>query len=91
MNQRVAGDFICESCTAITEHTPLTVEHDERRNIDRLLVVALFFDVSTLARTMTKGLVLQGAFATFVAHRAIERVVCEQQLEDSLLCLLSCV
>ena len=91
MNQRVSSDFICESCAAITEHAPLTVEHDERRDIDWLFVVAFFFDVSALARTVAERLVLKWAFATFVAHRAIERVVCKQQLEDSLLCLLSCV
>ena len=54
MNQRVSSDFICESCAAITEHAPLTVEHDERRDIDRLLVVTLFFDVSALARTVAE-------------------------------------
>ena len=52
---------------------------------DRLLVVALLLDVAALARAVAERLVLQRALAALVAHRAVERVVGEQQLEHALL------
>jgi hypothetical protein len=47
--------------------------------------VALLFNKSAFARTMTKCLVLQRALATFVAHWAVERMIRKQQLEHTLL------
>ena len=44
-----------------------------------------------LARAVGQGLVLQGALAPLVAHRAVERVVDQQELEDAVLGLLDLV
>ena len=49
------------------------------------LIVTLLFNKATLARAMTKCLVLQWALATLVADRAIERMISEQQLEHAFL------
>ena len=52
---------------------------------DRLLVVALLLDEPALAGAVADRLVLQRALAALVAHRAVERVVGEQELEHALL------
>ena len=88
VDQRVAGDIVGKASAAITENAALAVEIDGVADRDRLLVVPLLLDEAGLARAEGHGLILQRAFATLVAHRAVERVVDEQELEHPILGLL---
>ena len=78
MNQRVASDFVGEASATVAQNATLTVEVDDVADGDRLLVVALLFDIAAFAGTAADRLILQRAFATLVAHRAVQRVVGEQ-------------
>ena len=71
-----------------TSKFALPVEKHEVADRDRLFVVALLLDEPALARTVAERLVLQRALAALVAHRAVERVVDEEELEDAVLGLL---
>ena len=84
-DQRVAGDLVGEAGAAVAQDAALAVEQHEVADRDRLLEVALLLDVAALARAVAERLVLQRALAALVAHRAVERVVGEQQLEHALL------
>ena len=84
-DQRVAGDLVGEAGAAVAQDAALAVEQHEVADRDRLLEVALLLDVAALARAVAERLVLQRALAALVAHRAVQRVVGEQQLEDALL------
>ena len=85
MDQRVAGDLVGEAGAAVAQDAALAVEQHEIADRDRLLEVPLLLDVAALARTVAERLVLQRALAALVAHRAVERVVGEQQLDDAFL------
>ena len=87
-DQRVAGDLAREPGAAVAEDAPLTIEVHEVADRDRLLEVPLLLDEPALPGTERERLVLQGALATLVADRAVERVVDEQELEDAVLRLL---
>ena len=88
VDERVAGDLVGEPGAAIAEDAALAVEGDEVADHDRLLEVPLLLDEPALARAVGEGLVLQRALAALVAHRAVERVVDEEELEDAVLRLL---
>ena len=88
VDQRVAGHLLGEPGAAVAEDAALAVEVDEVADRDRLLVVPLLLDEAALARAVGHGLVLQRALAALVAHRAVERVVDQQELEDAVLGLL---
>ena len=66
----------------------LAVEQHEVRNGNGLLEVPLLLDEPALARTVGQGLVLERALAALVTHRAVERVVGQQELEHAVLRLL---
>ena len=85
---RVAGDLVGEAGAAGALDAALAVEQDQVGEGDRLLPVPLLLDEAGLARAEGEGLVLQGALAALVAHRAVERVVDEQELEHAVLGLL---
>ena len=68
--------------------TALTIEQHQVRNGDRLLEVALFLDEPALPGPVRQRLVLQWALAALVADRAVERVIRQEELEDTVLCLL---
>jgi hypothetical protein len=53
----------------------LPVEQHQLGDGDGLLEVALLLDETRLARAVGQGLILEGALAALVAHRAVERVV----------------
>ena len=84
-DQRVTGHLFGEAGAAVAEDAALAVEVDERADRDRLLEVALLLDVPALARAVRVRLVLQRALAALVTHRAVERVVGEEELEHALL------
>ena len=81
VDQRVAGHLVGEAGAAVAQDAALAVEEHEVADRDRLLEVALLLDEAALARAVAERLVLQRALAALVAHRAVERVVGEQQLE----------
>ena len=90
MNERIACHFVGKAGATIAQDATLAVEQHQFANGDGLFVVALFFDVAALARTMAERLILQRALAALVADWAIEWMVCEQQLDDALLGSLRC-
>ena len=85
LDERVAGDLLAEAGAACAQHAALAVEQHLRADGDRLVVLALLVDERRRVATVCERLVLQRALATLVAHRAVERVVDEQQLERALL------
>ncbi len=84
----LAGHLGGEAGAAGALNAALTVEQHQVRDGDRLLEVALLLNEARLARAVGQRLVLQRALATLVAHRAVERVVGEQELEHAVLGLL---
>ena len=85
---RLAGHVGGEAGAAGALNAALAVEQDEVRDGDGLLEVALLLNEAGLARAVGQGLVLQRALAALVAHRAVERVVGQQELEHAVLGLL---
>ena len=87
----LAGHLVGEAGAAAALDAALPVEQHQLGDGDRLLEVALLLDEPALARPVGQGLVLEGALAALVAHRAVERVVDEQELEHPVLGLLDLV
>src|SRR4051794_7792626 len=85
---RVFRDLLAEADAAVAEDAALAVDRDQRRELDRLLEVALFVDHPAFPRAPAVGDVLQRAFATLVADRAVERVVDEEELDHRALRVL---
>ena len=84
-NQCIASNFVGKARATIAQDATFAIEIHVFTNGDWLFVVSLLFNKAALARTMTKCLVLQWAFATLVTHWAIERMICKQQFEHALL------
>ena len=84
-DERIAGDLLGEAGAARALDAALAVEQDEVGERDRLLPVPLLLGEARLARAERERRVLQRALAAAVAHRAVERMVDEQQLEYSVL------
>ena len=84
----VAGDLLGEPRAAGALDASLAVEVHQVAYGDGFLEVALLFDEPALARAEGEGLVLQGTLAPAVAHRAVEGMVDQQELEDAVLGLL---
>jgi hypothetical protein len=85
VDQLVASHLIGEARAAIAKDAAFAVEQHELADRDRLLEVALGLDVTALARPMRERLILERALAALVAHRAVERMVGEQQLDHAFL------
>ena len=88
VNLSVAGNFCGESGTTAALDATLTVEQNELTDFDGLGKVALLFDETGFTRSVGQRLVLKRTFATLVAHGAVERVVGQQELQDTVLGLL---
>ena len=88
LDERITADLVGETGASGAEDAPFAVEEDQVGDGDRLLVVALDLDETTLTRAVRERLVLEWAFTTLVTHRAIEGVIGQKELEDALLCLL---
>ena len=84
----VLGDIAREAGAAITEDAALAVEHDRRRDRQRLLVRTLRQRHARIAGAVAERQVLQRALATLVADGAVERVIEQDELEDTVLSLL---
>ena len=87
----VLGDLLAEAHAAVAEDAPLAVDGDQGAERERLLEVALGLDEARAPAAPAEGDVLQRALAALVAHRAVERVVDEQELDDRLLRVLDAV
>ena len=91
LDERVAGDLGGEAGAARAQHATLPVEQHLGGDVDRLgegPLEAAGLEEPGLAAAVGHGLVLQRALAALVAHRAVERVVDQQELHDPLLCLV---
>ena len=89
VDERVAGDLVGEAGAAVALDAALAVELDERPTAGS----ASPSGASPRRSGVSPGpkrerLVLQRALAALVAHRAVEGVVDEQELEDAVLRLL---
>ena len=87
----VLGQLLREAHAAVAEDAALAVDRDQRRQLERLLEVALGLDEARRARAPAVGDVLQRALAALVADRAVERVVDEQELDHRALRLVHAV
>jgi hypothetical protein len=81
----VLGHLLGEAHAAVAQDAALAVDRDERREGERLLEVALGLDHPAAAQPPAERDVLQRALAALVAHRAVERVVDEQELDHRVL------
>ena len=87
----ILGDLLREAHAAVAEDAALAVDRDQRRQLERLLEMALGLDEARAARAPAVGDVLQRALAALVADGAVERVVHEQELDDRVLRVLDAV
>ncbi len=81
----VLGHLLGEAHAAVAQDAALTVDRDQRREVQRLLEVSLGLDEPRAAEAPAEGDVLERALAAPVAHRAVERVVDEQEFDDRVL------
>ncbi len=84
----VLRDLLREAHAPVTEDAALAVDRDQGRERDRLWEVPFLVDEAAAARAPAVGDVLERALAALVAHRAVERVVHEQELDDRTLRVL---
>ena len=75
--------FAADANAAITQDAAWTVEEDHGRPL-LLLAMILQVDELRFGSAVLEGHVLEFAFAAGVADRAVERVICQQQLEHRL-------
>ena len=85
---RLARDLRREPDAAAALDAPLAVQQHELGDRDGLGPVPLLLEEPALARPVGEHLVLEGALAPLVAHRAVEGVVHEEELEHPVLGLL---
>ncbi len=84
----VLGDLLRVAHAAVAEDAALAVDRDQRRQLERLLEVALGLDEAARPGSPAVGDVLQRALAALVADRAVERVIDEQELDHRALGLV---
>jgi hypothetical protein len=84
----VLGHLLAEADAAVAEDAALPVDGHQRRELERLLEVALGIGEAALARAPSHRDVLERALAALVADRAVERVIDEQEFDDRVLRLL---
>src|SRR5207249_6957912 len=82
LDETVAGYLVAEPRAPRAQHAPLPVERNQRGKRQRLAIGALGFDVAGLARAERQSLVLERTLPSPVAHRAVKRVVDQQELQD---------
>ena len=84
-----AHALIAHAHAAETQNAARRIEENHRREL-LLRRMNFFFRVPALARAVTEHHVLQFALAALIAHRAIQRMVGQQELERILARLLTC-
>ena len=87
----VLGHLLREAHAAVAEDAALAVDRHERRQLERLLEVALRLDEARAPGAPAERDVLERALAALVADRAVERVVHEQELDHRVLRVLHAV
>ena len=85
VHEHVARDFLTEAHAALAQDAALAIQQDLRGQAQRLLEDPLGVRETGLATTLRQRLVLQGALATLITDRAVQRVVDEQELHDATL------
>ena len=84
----VTGHVGGEPRAARALDAPLAVQQNQRTDLDGLHEVTLLLDEARLSRAVRQRLVLQRALAALVTDRAVERVIREQEFENTILGLL---
>ena len=88
LDERVAGDLLREPRAAGAGDAAFPVQQHLRGDRHRLVERPLLLGEPALALAGGHGLVLQRALTALVTHRAVQRVVHQQQLHDATLGLL---
>jgi len=82
---RVEGDLFLKTNAAGADDAAFHIQHNQIAQRIFFGEVQLVFVIkAAVARPVAEGEVLQGTFAAFVAHRAIEGVVGEQKFQNTL-------
>ena len=85
VDELVTCDIAGKAGTAVAQNAPLAVHENVFVEGNWFFVAAFFFDKAAFAGAVGHGLVLQGALAAFVANRAIQWVVDEQEFQHAVL------
>ncbi len=81
----IVGELIGNECTTIAQDAMRHVQFDLIADVDPFECSAFFF-VARFGNTVFVGEILQIAFASLVADRAIERVIDQQELDNAFAC-----
>ena len=82
-DEGVAGDLRLEARAPLAQDAPVAVQEDLGGDLDGLGVGALDVDEPRALPPVRERLILQRALAALVAHRAVERVVDEEELDHA--------
>ena len=77
-------DFIDESRTTRTQNAALRIEHDVRPDGNRFMLLLFVLEQGGIVAAEVHVELLQLAFPRLVTHRAVERVIREQELQNRL-------
>ena len=88
LDERITSDLIREPGAARTQDAAFTVQQNLGRDIDRFGEGSLDILEAGLRAPVGHRLILQRAFTTLVADRAVQRMVDQQQLHHALLRLV---
>ena len=84
-DERVTGDLVGEPRAARAQHTTFPVQQHLGGQAERFGERALDIGEAGFGAATGHGLVLQRAFAALIAHRAVQRMVDQQQLHHAVL------
>src|SRR2546430_379871 len=87
----ILGHLLRVAHTTVAEDTALTVDGNQRRELERLLEMALKLDEAQRAQTPTVNDVLQQALTALIAHQTVEQMIDQQKLDHSTLNLVDTV
>src|SRR5918999_1700770 len=85
LDEALAGDLVAEPSTAGAQDAALPIEENQGGERNRFLVHAFRIDVPALAGPERERLILEWTLTAPVAHRAVQWMVDEKELEDALL------
>ena len=78
----LAGDVVHEARTAVADDAALLIQDDQRAEIVDLAEQAFLLDEPALFRPPVVAIVLERTLTARVAHRAVERMVNQQEFDD---------